>query len=150
MGKFLRSLNAEATSGFFMMSALFWSVIVIPTLGESWLNRRIEVDSKYVQERRFMRSTARYPLFARKVARDVSDMFEWALMGAADVHIAVQGGVRLYRNVPGAGRRLAGPLDEVVDYAYAGFRGTPSAEDTAVMIEPEETDDDVEVEVDDQ
>jgi hypothetical protein len=148
MGIFLRSLNAEATSGFFLMSALFWTIIVIPTVVECWLNRRIELDSKYVQERRFMRSTARYPLFARKVQREVSDMLEWALLGAADVHIAVQGGVRLYRNVPGAGRRLSRPLDEVVDYAFAGSSGQATDEDAAVAVEPEETD--VDAEVDDQ
>ena len=108
VGSFLKSLNAEATSGFFLMSGFVWTAIVIPTVVEAWLNRRIELDNKYVQERRFMRSTARYPLFARKVERDVSDMIEWALLGAADVNIAVHGGVRLYKNVPGAGRRLSG------------------------------------------
>ena len=137
--------HSLSTSGFFLMSALFWTIIVIPTVIECWLNRRIELDSKYVQERRFMRSTARYPLFARKVQREVSDMLEWVLLGAADVHIAVQGGARLYRNVPGAGRRLSRPLDDVVDYAYANSGGQPTAEDVAVEVEPEEADGDADV-----
>ena len=138
LGNCLRALNATASAGFFTMGGLVFTVIVAPTLIVAWLNHRVKIDYKYVYEFRFMRKTSRLPIFARGVERDISDLGEWIVMGAADIRARTERGTRNYQNVPGAGRRLAEALDSVLDYKPPGSVITAEAalDQTVALADP--------------
>ena len=116
----LDSLQATVTPGFYLVSAYFFAGLIVCEVFWAWLFQRVEIDESYVYEFRFLRGTAREPIFARGLRRETKDLLELALMGAADITHRTKNGVKRFPNVPFASLWLGLAFDKMLDYRRTG------------------------------
>ena len=69
----IKELNASVTTGFYTIAAYVFSILIFFEIAWAWLFHRVEIDESYVYEHRFMRGTAREPIFARGLKRETKD-----------------------------------------------------------------------------
>ncbi|MBB73964.1 MAG: hypothetical protein CMJ75_05555, partial [Planctomycetaceae bacterium] len=116
----LDSLQATVTPGFYLVSAYFFAGLIVCEVFWAWLFQRVEIDESYVYEFRFLKGTAREPIFARGLRRETKDLLELVLMGAADITHRTKNGAKRFKNVPFASLWLGLAFDKMLDYRRTG------------------------------
>ncbi|MEE3370906.1 MAG: hypothetical protein VX346_16335 [Planctomycetota bacterium] len=116
----LDSLEAAVTPSFYLVSAYFFTGLIVCEVFWAWLFQRVEIDESYVYEFRFLMGTAREPIFARGLRRETKDLLELALMGAADITHRTKNGAKRFKNVPFASLWLGLAFDKMLDYRRIG------------------------------
>jgi len=112
----VQSLGAQVSSGFFLASSYFFATLIVSELVWAWLFNRVEIDESYVYEHRFMWGTTREPIFARALRREIKDLLELLVLGAADIEHRTRGGYKRFKNVPFASLWLGSAIDSLLDH----------------------------------
>ncbi len=116
----LRSLDAKVSPGFYLVSCYLFSALIFCEVVWAWLFQRVEIDESYVYEHRFLRGTAREPIFSRGLKRETKDLLELLLLGAGDIMHRTRNGVKRFKNVPLASLGLGVSIDSLLDYRRRG------------------------------
>ncbi len=113
---YISSLGAEVSPGFFLASGYFFSVLIVSEVIWAWLFHRVEIDESYVYERKFLLAATREPIFARGLKREIKDLLELLVLGAADIQHRTRNGYKRFKNVPFASLWLGTALDKMLDH----------------------------------
>jgi len=109
-------LDARVSSGFYVVACYVFAVLILAEVVWAWLFNRVELDESYVYEHKFMKSTAREPIFARGLKRETRDLLELLILGAGDIEHRTKTGSKRFKNVPGASLGLGRAIDSMLDY----------------------------------
>lgn len=110
------SLGAQVSPGFFLISAYVFMGLIFSEILWAWFFHRVEIDESYVYEHRFLWGTTREPIFARALRREIKDLLELVLLGAADIEHRTRSGVKRFKNVPFASLWLGSAIDAMLDH----------------------------------
>ena len=116
----ITGLDTEVHSGFYVIAAYVFGLLIVNEVLWAWLFHRIEIDESYVYERRFLQGTTREPIFARGLKRETKDLLELLILGAADISHQTRGGYKRYKNVPAASLGLGTAIDSLLDHRRKG------------------------------
>ncbi|MHB8971102.1 MAG: hypothetical protein ACYC3X_14455 [Pirellulaceae bacterium] len=120
LARHIEWLKAEASPGFFVVSAYTFAVLIAAEVIWAWLFNRVEIDESYVYEHRFLQSTSREPIFARGLKRETKDLLELLILGAADIKHRTKTGYKTFTNVPAASLGLGAAIDSLLDFRRPG------------------------------
>ena len=112
----VKSTGAEVSPGFFLVASYFFAALIVSELVWAWLFNRVEIDESYVYEHRFMWGTTREPIFARALRREIKDLLELLVLGAADIEHRTRSGYKRFKNVPFASLWLGAAIDSLLDH----------------------------------
>ncbi len=112
----IAGLAADVTPGFYLASAYFFGALIVSEVIWAWLFHRVEIDEAYIYEHKFLWGTTREPIFARALRREIKDLLELVLLGAADIEHRTRNGTKRFKNVPLASLWLGSAIDLLLDH----------------------------------
>ncbi len=112
----IASLGASVSPGFFLVAGYVFALLIISEVVWAWFFHRVEIDESYVYEHKFLWGTTREPIFARTLRREIKDLLEVLVLGAADIEHRTRSGSRRFKNVPFASLWLGGAIDSMLDH----------------------------------